>query len=46
VRVDPAFRRVRSDPRWQPLLVRIGISDEQVKALDFNVAVPTKAGAT
>ena len=45
LRVDPAFRRVRADPRWQPLLVRIGISDEQVKALDFNISVPMKAGA-
>ena len=43
LRIEPAFRQLRSDPRWQPLLVRIGLTDEQVKALDFTIRVPTQA---
>jgi hypothetical protein len=38
------FRNLHSDPCWQPLLVRIGLSDEQVKVLDFKIAVPSQAG--
>jgi TolB-like protein/cytochrome c-type biogenesis protein CcmH/NrfG len=44
VRVGPWFEPLRADPRWTPLLRRIGLSDQQVAALDFNVEVPLAAG--
>jgi tetratricopeptide (TPR) repeat protein len=40
LRVGPLFQPLRQDPRYVPLLRRIGLSDEQVKALDFNITVP------
>jgi tetratricopeptide (TPR) repeat protein len=39
VRAGPLFQPLRADPRWEPLLRRIGLSDEQVAALDFNIEV-------
>jgi TolB-like protein len=44
VRVGPLFQPLRADPRWKPFLRRIGLSDEQVAALDFNIEVPRVAG--
>jgi tetratricopeptide (TPR) repeat protein len=43
-RVAPWFEPLRADPRWKPLLRRIGLSDQQVAALDFNAEVPLAAG--
>ena len=40
LRAGPLFQPLRKDPRYVPLLRRIGLSDEQVKALDFDIAVP------
>jgi tetratricopeptide (TPR) repeat protein len=40
LRAGPMFQPLREDPRYVPLLRRIGLSDEQVKALDFNISVP------
>ncbi len=37
LRAGPMFEPLRQDPRYEPLLRRIGLSDEQVKALDFRV---------
>jgi len=34
------FENIRSDPRWLPFLEKIGRSPEQLKAIDFKVAVP------
>jgi TolB-like protein len=39
LRAGPLFEPLRQDPRYVPLLRRIGLSDEQVKALDFVAAV-------
>jgi hypothetical protein len=43
LRAGPLFQPLRQDPRYVPLLRRIGLSDEQVAALDFNIAVPAGA---
>ncbi len=45
-RVGPLFQPLRADPRWEPFLRRIGLSDEQVTALDFNIEVPLTAGSS
>ena len=44
VRVGPLYQPLRADSRWKPFLRRIGLSDEQVAALDFNIAVPGATG--
>jgi tetratricopeptide (TPR) repeat protein len=43
LRAGPLFQPLRKDPRYAPLLRRIGLSDEQVEALDFNIAFPEVA---
>jgi len=40
VMVDPFFSDLHDDPRWQPLLEKGGVSEEQLKAIDFQVALP------
>jgi len=45
VRTGPMFRPLRKDPRYVPLLRRIGLSDEQVAALDFSIEVPAVGGS-
>jgi TolB-like protein/cytochrome c-type biogenesis protein CcmH/NrfG len=39
VRVGPLFQPLRADPRWKPFLRRVGLSDEQITALDFDIEV-------
>jgi TolB-like protein/predicted Zn-dependent protease len=46
VRAGPLFEPLRADPRWKPFLRRIGLSDEQVAALDFDIELPPAAGAS
>jgi len=46
VRVGPLFQPLRADPRWKPFLRRVGLSDEQVAALDFNIGVPRAGGSS
>ena len=46
VRAGPLFQPLRADPRWKPLLRRIGLSDEQVAALDFDIEVPRGPGSS
>ncbi len=46
VRTGPLFQPLRKDPRYVPLLRRIGLSDEQVATLDFNIEVPVAAGSS
>jgi TolB-like protein/cytochrome c-type biogenesis protein CcmH/NrfG len=43
LRAGPLFQPLRQDSRYIPLLRRIGLSDEQVKALDFDITVPEVA---
>ncbi len=45
-RVGPLYQPLRKDPRWVPLLRRIGLSDEQVAELEFNIEVPMLAGSS
>ncbi len=45
-RVGPLFQPLRADPRWIPLLQKIGLSDEQVAALDFRIEVPVASGSS
>jgi tetratricopeptide (TPR) repeat protein len=33
----PVFRNLHSDPRWQAVLHRLGISDEQLAAIGFEL---------
>ncbi len=35
IRSDPFLNKLRDDPRWNPLLARLGLSDEQVAAIEF-----------
>ncbi len=35
IRTEPMLQTLHADPRWQPLLARVGLSDEQVAAIDF-----------
>ena len=43
LRAGPMYQPLREDPRYVPLLRRIGLSDEQVKALDFYIPIPEVA---
>lgn len=40
VMVDPFFSDLHDDPRWQPLLEKGGVSEEQLKAIEFRVDLP------
>lgn len=37
---EPLFGNIKTDPRWQPFLQRIGKSTEQLAAIDFSVTLP------
>ena len=45
LRAGPLLRPLRKDPRYVPLLRRIGLSDEQVAALDLSIEVPAVGGS-
>jgi len=38
--IDDLFVPVRSDPRWLPLLRRLGKAPEQLEKIDFDVVLP------
>ena len=40
IAVEPLFDRLHSDPRWLPLLRRLGRAPEQLAAIDFKVDLP------
>ena len=40
VAFEPALGSLHADPRWLPLLTRIGKSPAQLKAVRFDVALP------
>jgi adenylate cyclase len=35
IRSDPFLNNLHGDPRWNPLLARLGLSDEQIVAIEF-----------
>ena len=39
-RLQRLFDNLRNDPRWTLFLDRVGVSEEQLSAYDFNVATP------
>ncbi len=43
---SPFFRNLHSDPRWQDVLERIGMSPEQLAAIEFNLMLPNGAGVS
>ncbi len=43
---SPFFRNLHSDPRWQDVLERIGMSPEQLAAIEFNLMLPNRAGVS
>jgi len=40
---DNLFTNVRSDPRWLPLLRRLGKAPDQVEKIEFKVRLPQSA---
>ena len=40
IAIDPKFKVLHKDPRWMPLLRRIGQAPEQLAAIKLNVSVP------
>ena len=38
--VEPRFTNIHDDPRWLPLLESIGMSPEQLDAIEFKVTLP------
>ena len=40
VMVDPFFVSLHDDPRWQPLLEKAGVSEEQLAKIEFVVDLP------
>ena len=37
---EPFLETLHSDPRWLPLLRRLGMAPEQLAAIKFNITVP------
>ena len=40
VMLDNFFTKLHDDPRWQPFLEKAGVSEEQMAAIEFTVALP------
>ncbi len=40
VAVFPSFTAMHTDPRWLPLLRRLGLAPEQLEAIKFDISVP------
>ena len=40
IAVDILFANIHGDPRWFPFLESIGMSPEQLAAIEFEVALP------
>ena len=39
-RLDPLLQNLHDDPRWDPFLVRMGVSDDQLSDVSLNVSLP------
>ncbi len=42
---SPFFRNLHSDPRWQDVLERIGMSPDQLAAIEFDLILPRNSGS-
>lgn len=40
IAVEPLFENIHDDPRWLPFLESIGMSPQQLAAIEFNVSIP------
>ena len=40
-RLMPLYDNLRSDPRWQRFLVKVGVSDGQLAAIPFEITLPS-----
>lgn len=40
IATESLFANIRADPRWLPFLESIGMSPEQLEAIEFNVTLP------
>jgi len=40
INIEPIIANLHSDPRWLPFMNRIGMSDDQLAAIDFEVTPP------
>ena len=40
IAIQPEFDNIHEDPRWLPFLESIGMSPEQLEAIEFNVPLP------
>jgi hypothetical protein len=40
--VYPDFAGLHKDPRWSPLLHRLGLAPEQLAAIKFDIKVPSQ----
>jgi hypothetical protein len=40
IMINPLFANIHNNPRWQPLLKRIGKSPMQLDAIKFKVQIP------
>jgi hypothetical protein len=38
--IEPLFANIHDDPRWLPFLESIGMSPQQLDAIEFNVTLP------
>ena len=39
-RLDPLFRNLHDDPRWDAFLVQMDVSEDQLREIEFNVSLP------
>jgi TolB-like protein len=42
---SPFFRNLHTDPRWQDVLERIGMSPDQLAAIEFDLILPRNSGS-
>jgi TolB-like protein/Tfp pilus assembly protein PilF len=40
INTEPIIEKLHSDPRWVPFMEKIGMSDEQLAAIEFEVTLP------
>ena len=40
INIEPVIAKLHSDPRWLPFLQRIGMSDDQLAEIEFEVKLP------